>query len=300
MDLLGIASTVIGWAYVVAWSVSLYPPIFLINRLKSVEGVSFDFVFLNLLGYVTYTISQSLLYFSTTVRNEYAQRHSLSKTGELNYPLVRFNDVAYGYHGLATVIYMLYQMYCCGYTRNARQYVGTVTKLIFVLGGLLSVGVVYYELFPPANSQFQMYDVAVLMGNLKVTMSISKYIPQVLWNRRRKSTKGWSIDAIQLDIVGGILSLGQLFLDGYIRGDLKGVLNNSVKLLLAGVSLAGNLVVVTDTKYCLGLMFNSNQITLLFDAIFAFQHYFLYGDREIIDDEKVRRGRWSSKENTAN
>lgn len=237
MNVLAAASTVIGWAYVVAWSVSMYPPIFLINKLKSVEGISFDFVLLNLLGYVTYTISQSLLYFSITVRNEYAQRHSLSQSGELNYPLVRFNDVAYGYHGLAVVIYMIYQMYFCGYTRNVRQSISIVTKVLFVLGGLLSIGVVYYELFPPAGSHFQMYDVAVLMGNLKVCMSISKYVPQLLWNRRRASTKGWSIDAIQLDIVGGLLSLGQLFLDGYIRGDLKGVLNNSVKLFLAGVSI---------------------------------------------------------------
>lgn len=235
MDLLAVASTFIGWAYVVAWSVSQYPPILLINRLKSVEGVSFDFVFLNLLGYITYTVSQSLLYFSNTVRNEYAQRHSLSKAGELSYPLVRFNDVAYGYHGLAMVLYMLYQMYYCGYTHGSRQHVGVVTKVIFGLGGLGSLIVVWYEQFPPANSQFQMYDVASVMGNVKVLMSVSKYIPQVLWNRRRKSTKGWSIDAIQLDIVGGVLSLGQLFLDGYIRGDMKGVFNNSVKLLLAGV-----------------------------------------------------------------
>lgn len=78
-----------------------------------------------------------------------------------------------------------------------------------------------------------------------------KYIPQVEINYRNKSTAGWSIGQILLDITGGILSTSQLAIDGYLQGDWSGITGNPVKLLLGNISI-------------------------FFDVIFVTQHYVLY------------------------
>lgn len=252
MSFLPILSSAMGWAYFICWGVALYPPILLNSKLKSVEGMSLDFVVLNMVGYVAYTTSLIMLYFNDRVRNQYAQRHSLTDSGQLKYPLVRFNDVIYGAHGSCLVAYTLYQIYGLKYARAAGQHISKYTKLILLtllfafclLGG--------YAVNVQDNLKtLESVDLAMILGNIKVLMSTAKYVPQVLHNRRRRSTKGWSMDAVRLDICGGLLSLAQLFLDGYIRDDLSGVWNNSVKL-------------------CLSV------ITITFDIIFCIQHYYLY------------------------
>ncbi|XP_044540704.1 cystinosin-like, partial [Gracilinanus agilis] len=47
---------VIGWIYFVAWSVSFYPQVFENWRRKSVVGLSFDFIALNLTGFIAYAV----------------------------------------------------------------------------------------------------------------------------------------------------------------------------------------------------------------------------------------------------
>lgn len=54
--------------------------------------------------------------------------------------------------------------------------------------------------------------VVSLMGYFKLSISFLKYLPQLYWNYQRKSTKGWSIANIILDLTGGLLSFGQMAL----------------------------------------------------------------------------------------
>ena len=42
----------------------------------------------------------------------------------------------------------------------------------------------------------------------KVGITITKYMPQVALNIRRRATVGWSIDNVLLDLTGRRLSLG--------------------------------------------------------------------------------------------
>lgn len=259
---LQLLSGLLGWSYFLCWSISLYPPILLNRQLKSVEGTSFDFAYMNAIGYLTYAISLSLLFLNQRVRNEYAQRHSLTGSGELNFPLVRFNDVCYGVHGTILVWYALYQIYFCGYKQHANQRVSKFVKYLLSCSSITAMVLSTYILYIPDHDHYQLLDVAIILGNVKVVLSMSKYIPQVVYNYKRKSTKGWSMDAVLLDLIGGILSLMQLFLDGYLRNDLKGVFNNSVKLALAG-------------------------ITLIFDVIFIFQHYLLYPPKQLDNYEPI-------------
>lgn len=90
------------------------------------------------------------------------------------------------------------------------------------------------------------------MTYVKLLVTVFKYIPQVMANYQRKSTAGWSINQVLLDATGGVLSLVQLVLDSSQQADWSGLTGNPVKLGLANISLA-------------------------FDIVFMIQHYVLYG-----------------------
>lgn len=53
----------------------------------------------------------------------------------------------------------------------------------------------------------QSVGVVSLMGYYKLMCSLLKYVPQLLWNRRRKSTIGWSVTSVLMDLTGGIFSV---------------------------------------------------------------------------------------------
>lgn len=53
----------------------------------------------------------------------------------------------------------------------------------------------------------------LLMGYTKICISLIKYLPQIQWNYVRSSTLGWNIWATYLDMIGGVMSLGQMVLD---------------------------------------------------------------------------------------
>jgi cystinosin len=88
-------------------------------------------------------------------------------------------------------------------------------------------------------------------GYAKLVITVVKYVPQAWTNYERRSTSGWSIGQILLDLVGGVLSIGQLLIDSSLQGDWSGVTGNPVKLGLGNVSI-------------------------LFDLVFIIQHYWLY------------------------
>jgi len=78
-------------------------------------------------------------------------------------------------------------------------------------------------------------------------------VPQVWHNYKTKSTAGWSIWQVLLDLFGGILSIAQLFLDSARQADWSGITGNPIKFALGNVSI-------------------------FFDVIFIIQHYRLYGE----------------------
>jgi cystinosin len=85
------------------------------------------------------------------------------------------------------------------------------------------------------------------MGYAKLLISFLKYSPAVYWNWKRKSTKGWSIFNIILDLVGATFSIAS-----------------------GGLSVSNGLNV---TKMILAIM------TIGYDFIFVIQHYCLYNDK---------------------
>ncbi|KAF9985410.1 hypothetical protein BGZ75_003006 [Mortierella antarctica] len=52
-------SYVLGWTYFIAWSASFYPQAILNWRRKSVQGLSLDYIYLNVLGFLCYSRQES-------------------------------------------------------------------------------------------------------------------------------------------------------------------------------------------------------------------------------------------------
>ena len=91
------------------------------------------------------------------------------------------------------------------------------------------------------------------MGYFKLSISFLKYLPQMYWNWKRKSTKGWSIANILLDFTGGFFSFLQLALE----------------------AIGGQHIEINPVKLALSI------ICMLYDIIFVIQHYCLYPQRKI-------------------
>lgn len=60
---------------------------------------------------------------------------------------------------------------------------------------------------------FSPLNVLYALGSIKILITLTKYIPQVVLNFSRKSTDGWSVDTFVLDFMGGSLSLVQILVD---------------------------------------------------------------------------------------
>lgn len=91
---------------------------------------------------------------------------------------------------------------------------------------------------------------------MKVAITLVKYIPQVYHNYKRKTTEGWSLENVMLDLTGGSLSFLQIFLDWLDEGKNQ--------QFSSGLNVA---------KFLLGLL------SIIFDLIFLFQHYILYNPK---------------------
>jgi len=202
--------------------------------------MSFDYIALNLCGYVSYSIFNGALYWDVDVQRSYADAFGSSSSA------VQLNDVAFAFHGLVLTSATALQIAI--YDRGAQRFsrpcklIVLVLVLLGALGGVLTAAGVVRSPLP----------LLYALSATKLGVTIGKYIPQVALNIRRGSTKGWSIDNVLLDLTGGTLSLVQVLLDAGCTGDYSKVVGDPVKVGL-GV------------------------VTLLFDTCFVIQHYAIYG-----------------------
>jgi uncharacterized protein with PQ loop repeat len=74
-ETLYVFNEVIGWCYFIAWTVSFYPQIWLNFKRKNVEGLNFDFVLLNTIGFACYSAYNLALFFSKNIFAQYEARH---------------------------------------------------------------------------------------------------------------------------------------------------------------------------------------------------------------------------------
>ncbi|KAK9723071.1 hypothetical protein K7432_002178 [Basidiobolus ranarum] len=237
-----VISQIIGWIYFLAWTVSFYPQLIQNYRRKSVQGLSVDFLMYNVVGFTCMTVYNSTFYWNSSIQDEYRQRNN----GHSN--LVAVNDVFFGMHAIIITMATIAQVFM--YKRNPGQKPSWF-GIALVTGCIL--GAVGYSIYIGVTGSFWI-DFLYYLSYVKLGISFIKYCPQIWINYKSKSTVGWSIHNILLDMTGGSLSIVQLVLDAYLSNDFSGISGNPLKF---------------------GLGF----ISIVFDLIFIVQHYILYRDR---------------------
>lgn len=248
-----ILSQVVGWIYFVAWSISFYPQCWTNFKRKSVIGLNFDYLSLNLVGFSWYSTYVLGLYFNHNLQDLYHKVHPL---GVIQ---VDSNDVFFVIHAIVLTLITISQ--CFIYDRGMQ----TVSKPCRILLGLILLSTIVTCILSAAKVM-NWLDFVSGLSYIKLGITIIKYMPQAYMNYRRKSTDGWSIYNILLDFTGGSLSILQMFLKSYNYDDW--------------LSIFGNI-----TKFGLGLF------SVLFDILFILQHYVFYRQAapydEIINGNRV-------------
>lgn len=237
-DVLDYVSDAVGWIYFVAWSVSFYPQTFSNWRRKSVIGLHFDFLSLNTVGFLVYSIFNICLFGISYIEAEYFKRHPYGVNP------VQLNDVIFSVHAFVACCIQVFQ--CFIYDRGDQQ-ISNTAKSIFSTIGLVTIVMVILA----AASVVPWLDFLYYLSYVKLFITLIKYIPQAYYNYRRKSTSGWSIGNILLDFTGGALSIAQMIIISYNYNDWGSIFGD-------------------PTKFGLGLF------SIIFDVFFMVQHYILY------------------------
>ncbi|KAL5015520.1 hypothetical protein ScPMuIL_009790 [Solemya velum] len=237
-DALVTINAVIGWIYFAAWTISFYPQVILNWYRKSVVGLSFDFTGYNIVGYIAYGLYNVGMYWIPEVKEEYrvSDPHGVNP--------VQLNDVYFTLHGIVITILIVVQIAI--YERGGQK-LSRVCIVVMILSGIFAT----VTLFLSIGHVITWLTYLFYFSYIKLVVTVIKYSPQVYLNYQRKSTVGFSITGVILDLVGGIFSLLQMLLIAYNSDDW--------------VSLYGD-----PTKFGLGL------VTIVFDLIFCVQHYILY------------------------
>lgn len=236
--LLSISIIITGWIYFFAWSISFYPQIILNFTRKSVIGLNFDFLLLNIIGFTCYTSYNVLMYFDTYIQELY----------EHNYPHslipVLLNDVVFATHALFACLITALQ--CFLYDRGNQRISYTCWSIATLFGLIAGVTLLLtaFEIMNPLQY-------IMCLSYIKMAVTVCKYFPQAFMNFRRRSTIGWSIGNVLLDFLGGSMDITQMILQGANTDDWSIFYGNPVKLGLGLVSM-------------------------IFDVIFMVQHYCLY------------------------
>ena len=237
-------SSAIGYTYFACWSISFYPQVLINFSRKSTQGLSADFCGLNVIGFACYTAYNAAFFWSPYVQDQYRQRHGGDSI------TVQSNDVAFAVHALVLSCITLVQFVLYG---DGYQSIRPSTCIAWVMRCIVLAIGAYAAMVVVNAPGCNWLDFLYLLSYIKIVISLIKYIPQVLLNYRRKSTRGWSIWNVLLDFSGGILSVLQLVLDCVDLNDFTGITGNLAKFGLGFVSI-------------------------LFDVIFILQHYVLYPD----------------------
>jgi len=243
-------SSLLGWTYFFAWSVSFWPQVFLNCRRRSVVGLSFDFQILNLVGFAFYAAFNCLLFYCPAIQDEYHEAHGAGA----DIP-VKLNDVFFSVHAFAVTALTLVQVVLFWDYPPLSKPDLVIRVLVLLWLACILVAAAILAILIVSSSVMTWLQWLSVLSEFKVAISVVKYCPQVWMNFQRKSTVGWNIYNVLLDFTGGFLSVAQLVLDASVTSDWSQVTGDPVKFLLGNISM-------------------------IFDVIFMIQHYILYPYRK--------------------
>uniref|UniRef100_H2YA01 Cystinosin n=1 Tax=Ciona savignyi TaxID=51511 RepID=H2YA01_CIOSA len=219
-----VVSTVIGWMYFVAWSVSFYPQVVLNVQRKSVVGLNFDYIGYNITGFLAYGFYNIGLFWIPVVKDEYLVKYPDGVNP------VQANDVFFTIHAVVLTAIIIIQ--CIIYERGGQR----VSIIATVLLSITWVAM-FVLLFVAVGGKITWLEYLMVFSYVKLGVTLIKYIPQAYMNFRRKSTEGWSIGNVLLDFTGGSLSILQMFLQSYNNAEWDLVFGDPTKFGLGVFSI---------------------------------------------------------------
>lgn len=246
---LSIISSLLGYVYCILWSVASMPQLVTNFKRKSVAGYSIEFLVLNMIGFIFYSIY--------VWAGSVFQRHY-----DLN-PTITIQDKIFATYGslvtfsLATQAFILYPQTRTGTFSPINRTLCILLISFGLYNAILGLGG-FLPWFSKHETPYT-YSVIHYLGFAKSLCSLIKYIPQCLLNIKRKSTLGYNIFHAILDLIGGCAALLQMFIKCFAHPhedgspDWKNMFGNAPKLILA--------------LEC-----------VLFDLVFLIQHFILYKD----------------------
>lgn len=237
----------LGWLAFTAWSISFWPQVILNYRRKSVVGLHFDFVVFNLTKHSSYLIYNAVLYFSTVVQRQYHEKYGFDELIP-----VAPSDVAFSTHAVLLTSAMAVQLFL--YERGGQKlssFCKATSSFVWIEALIILVVSWVHKDWLSLIQNF---------NNIQLLMTTIKYIPQVIFNIQRKSTDGWSVSNILLDLTGGIANFSQMLTQSL---DQKSFVNFSGNVGKVGLSL----------------------LSVAFDLIFIVQHFCLYPEHPGVPQE---------------
>jgi len=158
-------------------------------------GVDSNYIFINISGYTFYAVYNAYGFL----------KNNNNQTGN-----VFFGDILYSVHCI--ILYSILVSFYFYYPHRIK--LNKVTK-IYTYGGW-AVFIIYGLFFLQSDSVFYIFGLEFgyirVLGYLNTTSSLLKHPPQIYYNYKRKSTKGWDITSRSLDLAGGCFSFLQIFL----------------------------------------------------------------------------------------
>lgn len=159
-------STLLGWLYTLAWSLSFWPQTLHNHKKRSVSGLSLDFCSLNFVGFLCYSIYNLSFILSRTVRQQYRDRH------EGNENVVRWNDAGFAIHALfLTTAQVLQAIF---YQKGRGQRVSLPAKGALVWITAITFGCLAACIARPEKVKW--IDFVLLMGYVKLGITFVKYM----------------------------------------------------------------------------------------------------------------------------
>lgn len=234
----GYLSVFLGWGYFLMWGLVYYPQVYQNWRRRSVVGLSFDYLSLNLTGHFCFMLFNLAMYYNNNVQKDY---HKLHPRGELP---VKEQDVYFSVHAVTMNLVLVLQ---CLTLERGDQRIG-VSMGILLCGLWISIT---SGLVTALVEKVRWLTYLYYLSYIKVGTTPVKYAPQVYLNFSRKSTEGWSVQSVMCDFAGGVMCFMQMATDAFNNDDWNGTLGNPGKL---GLGL----------------------IAIVFDSIFLVQHFILY------------------------
>ena len=230
-------SLLMGWIYFFAWSISYYPQIYENWNRKSVIGYCFDLLALESIDMTLYSVYNIGLFAFPFIQEEYKKKNHTDVIP------VEINDVIFGFHSVACCAILIFQ--CIRYEKGGQR---VSIPCRFLMGAILLF--VISTMVAASADALEWVDLLSYLSYVKIVTTI-KYVPQAYMNHKRRSTQGFSIGLVLMDLAGGVFSICQMIVISCDTHDWS--------------SFTGN-----PTKFALGLL------TIVFDLVLVFQHYVAY------------------------